>query len=100
MDKDIVALGDCPRVPPSVTIVTHVMYGAITMSVAELLNCISRSSRLKIFKRGNFHMIEILKNILYLNIINFFQSHRKFNWIRTHYYNEQYGANVSCTADF
>ena len=37
----IVALGDCLWVSPSVTIVSHVTYGAITMCLVELLNCIS-----------------------------------------------------------
>jgi len=36
-----VALDDCLWVPPSVAIVSHVTYGAITMCLVELLNCIS-----------------------------------------------------------
>ena len=47
--KNIIALGDCPRVPPLVTVVSHVMDGAITMHSVELMNCISCSSRLKSF---------------------------------------------------
>ena len=35
-----VALGDCPRVPPLVTIVSHVTDGAITMCSVELMNCV------------------------------------------------------------
>ena len=42
-------LGDCPRVSPLETIVSHVTYGAITMCSVELMNCVSCSSRLKSF---------------------------------------------------